>query len=251
LADVLSTDKSEQVPEHGSHDHHINLVPGTKPPFGPLYPCSDSELNILKEFLNKAMASGNVARSNSSAAATILFVPKGSGKLGICADYRGLNKITVKDKYPLPLMSELRDRLRTPKVLIKLDLKDGFTLLKIAQGDEWKMAFRTRNELYQYNIMPFGLYNVPSSFQAMINDVLHDLLDQGMIAYITDILICSENMRHHVDLVQQVLQRLRDAGLLASIDKSLFHLKKVKYLEYQISEHGISMSKEKVNAVQQ
>jgi RNase H-like domain found in reverse transcriptase/Reverse transcriptase (RNA-dependent DNA polymerase)/Integrase zinc binding domain/Chromo (CHRromatin Organisation MOdifier) domain/Integrase core domain len=250
-ADVFSTEKSEQLPEHSSHDHHINLVPGTKPPFGPLYPCSDSELKVLKEFLNKAMASGKITRSNSSAAAPILFVPKANGKLRICVDYRGLNKITVKDKYPLPLMSELRDRLRTARVFTKLDLKDGFNLLRIAQGDEWKTAFRTRYGLYQYNVMPFGLCNAPSSFQAMINEVLHDLLDQGVIAYIDDILIYSENMRQHVDLVQQVLQRLRDAGLHASIDKSFFHLKEVEYLGYQISEHGISMSKGKVNAVQE
>lgn len=250
-ADVFSTEKSDQLPEHGSHDHHINLHPGTKPPFGPLYPCSDSELKVLKEFLNKAMANGKITRSNSSAAAPILFVPKASGKLRICVDYRGLNKITIKDKYPLPLMTELRDRLRTAKVFTKLDLKDGFNLLRIAHGDEWKTAFRTRYGLYQYNVMPFGLCNAPSSFQAMINEVLHDLLDQGVIAYIDDILIYSENMRQHVDLVQQVLQRLRDAGLHASIDKSFFHMKEVEYLGYQISEQGISMSKSKVNAVQE
>jgi hypothetical protein len=80
-ADVFSTEKSEQLPEHGIHDHHINLVPGTKPTFGPLYPCSDLELKVLKEFLNKAMASSKITRSNSSTAAPILFVPQASGKL--------------------------------------------------------------------------------------------------------------------------------------------------------------------------
>ena len=250
-ADVFSIEKSDQLPEHSAYDHHINLHPGTKPPFGPLYPCSDSELKVLKEYLNKALANGKITRSNSPAAAPILFVPKSNGKIRICVDYRGLNKVTIKDKYPLPLMSELRDRLGTAKVFTKIDLKDGFNLLRIAKGDEWKTAFRTRYGSYQYNVMPFGLCNAPSSFQAMMNEILHDLLDQGVIVYIDDILIYTESMRQHVDLVQKVLQRLRDARLHASIDKSFFHLKEVEYLGYQISEQGISMSKEKVQAVQE
>jgi hypothetical protein len=137
-ADVFSTAKSDKLPEYSGFDHHINLQPGTKPPFGPLYPCSESELNTLREFLNKALASGKITRSNSPAAAPILCVPKANGKLRISVDYHGLNKITIKDKYPLPLMSELRHRLRTAKVFTKLDLQDGFNLLRIAQGDEWK-----------------------------------------------------------------------------------------------------------------
>jgi hypothetical protein len=108
--------------------------------------------------------------------------------------------------------------------------KDGFNPLRIAKGDEWKTAFRTRYGSYQYNVMPFGLCNAPSSFQAMMNEVLHDLLDQGVIVYIDEILISNEFMRQHVDLVQKVLQRLRDAGLHASIEKSFFHLKKVEYV---------------------
>jgi hypothetical protein len=95
LADVFSTDNCEQLPEQGSHDHHINLVPGTRPPFGSLYPCSDSELKVLKEFLNKAMASSKITMSNFYATVPILFVPKASGKLGSCVDYWGLNKIAV------------------------------------------------------------------------------------------------------------------------------------------------------------
>jgi hypothetical protein len=109
--------------------------------------------------------------------------------------------VTIKDKYPLPPMSELRDRLGTAKVFTKIDLKDGFNLLRIAKGDEWKTAFRTRYGSYQYNVMPFGLCNAPSSFQAMINEILHDLLDQGVVVYIDDILIYTESMRQHVDLV--------------------------------------------------
>src|SRR6266704_2628320 len=99
--------------------------------------------------------------------------------------------------------------------------------------------------------MPFGLCNAPSSFQAMMNEILHDLLDQGVIAYIDDILIYTESMRQHVHLVQKVLQRLKDVRLHASIDKYFFHLQEVEYVGYQITEQGISMSKEKVQTVQE
>src|SRR6266568_4111998 len=139
----------------------------------------------------------------------------------------------------------------TAKVFTKIDLKDGFNLLRIAKGDEWKTAFKTRYGSYQYNVMPFGLCNAPSWFQARMNEILHDLLDQGVIVYIDDILIYTESMRQHVDLVQKVLQRLMDARLHVSIDKSFFHLKEVEYLGYQITEQGISMSEEKVEAVQE
>jgi hypothetical protein len=197
-ADLFSIEKSNKQPEYSSFDHYINLQPGTKPPFGLLYPCSESELKTLREFLNKVLASGKITRSNSPAAALILFVPKANGKLRICVDDRRLNKMTIKNKYPLPLISELRDRLRTAKVFTKLDLKDGFNLLRIAQGEEWNTVFRTRYHLYQYNVMGFGLCNAPSSIQAMINEVLHDLLDQGVGLYLDDILIYTEFVRLHI-----------------------------------------------------
>jgi hypothetical protein len=129
---VFSTEKSDNLPEHSGFDHHINLRPGTKPPFGLLYPCWESELKTIREFLNKALACSKITRSNSSATAPILFVPKANGKLRICVDCRGLNKMTIKDKYPLPLLNELWNRLRTATVFTKLDLKDRFNLPRIA-----------------------------------------------------------------------------------------------------------------------
>jgi hypothetical protein len=135
-ADVFCTEKSDKLPEHSGFDDHINQQPGMKPPFGRLYTCSESELKTLREFLNKVLASGKICRSNSPATAPILFVPKANDKLRICVDYCGFNKNTIKDKYPLPLMSEVRDRLRTTRVFTKLDLKHRFNLLRISQGDE-------------------------------------------------------------------------------------------------------------------
>jgi hypothetical protein len=133
---VFSTKVSDKLPPHSSFDHHINLQSGTKPPLGLLYPCSESELKTQREFLNKVLASGQITRSNFPTTAPILFVTNLNGKLRIFLDYSGLNKMQIKDKYPLPLRSEVRDRLRTAKVFTMLDLKDGFHLIKIAQGVE-------------------------------------------------------------------------------------------------------------------
>ncbi|KAH0607133.1 uncharacterized protein H6S33_003121 [Morchella sextelata] len=250
-ADVFSQEKIEEMPPHSHNDLKIKLLPGTAPPFGPLYPCSAPELKALREYLDKELSSGKISRSNSPAAAPILFIPKKDGTLRICVDYRGLNKVTVKDKYPLPIMSELRDRLFKAKIFTKIDLKNGFNLIRIAEGDEWKTAFRTRYGLYQYNVMPFGLCNAPSAFQAMINDVLKELLDEGVVVYIDDILIYSETEKEHELLVKKVLQKLREAKLCASINKTSFHVREVEYLGYHISEEGVSMSEDKVEAVKE
>ena len=159
------------------------------------------------------LAAGKIKRSSSPAAAPILFMPKSNGTLRLCIDYRELNKITIKNRYPLPLMSELRDRLGKATVFTKLDLKNGYYLLRMAKGEEWKTAFRCRYGLYEYTVMPFRLCNTPATFQSMINDIFRDVLDEGVIAYMDDILIYSEMIEEHVSLVRRVMERLRKACL--------------------------------------
>ncbi|WP_272524698.1 hypothetical protein [Providencia sp. PROV201] len=111
FGDVFSQERIDALPEHTKYDHRIELIPGSTPPFGPIYPLSEKELKALREFLNEMLRTGKIKRSTSSCAAPILFVPKPDGSLRLVIDYRGLNKITVKNKYPLPLMNELRERL--------------------------------------------------------------------------------------------------------------------------------------------
>ena len=123
---------------------------------------------------------GKVRRSKSPAGAPILFVPNPHGRgLRVCVDYRGLNKVTIMNCYPLPLMNELRDRVQGAKIFTKIDLKWGYNLIRIKEGDELKTAFRTRYGLYKYLVMPFGLANALAPFQNMINEVLSDIIDQG------------------------------------------------------------------------
>ena len=201
------------------YDHKIKLEPGTMPPFGPIYPLSEFEFRVLRKYLDELLSSGKIVRSTSPAAAPILFVPKPDGTLRLIIDYRGLNKITTRNQYPLPLMNELRDRLGKARYFTKLDLKNGFYLLRIAKGDEWKTAFRCHYGLYEYTVMPFRLCNAPSTFQSMINVVFHNLLDEGVVIYLDDILIYSEDEKLHMDLVRRVRERIRVAKPCCSIKK--------------------------------
>jgi len=192
---------------------------------------------------------GKIRRSSSPIGAPILFVPNPDGTLWLCVDYRGLNKMTIKNKYRLPLMSELRSRLGNATIFTKLDLKNGYHLIRMAEGEEWKTPFKSRYGLYEYTMMPFGLCNTTSTFQSMIKDVFRDMLDVGVIAYMNDILINTETVEQHVTLVSWVMERVRQARLWVSIKKSSFHQWEVEFLLYKISDREISVTSTKVEAI--
>jgi len=145
-------------------------------------------------------------------------------------------------------MNELRSRLGKATVFTKLDLKNGYYLIRMAE-EEWKTAFKSRHGLYEYTVMPFGLCNALSTFQGMINDVFCDMLDVGVIAYMDDMLIYSETIEEHVAMVRKVMDRLRKAGLCVSITKSTFNAREVEFLGYKISNHGISITTKQVEEI--
>ena len=211
---------------------------------------SEQELRGLREWLDQQVAGGKVVKFSSWAGAPILLVRKPDGSFCLCLDYRALNKVTVKNRYSVPLMPKLRERLNKAKMFTKLDLKNGYHLVRMAEEDEEKTAFRTRFGLYHWRVMPFGLCNAPATFQSMMDNILHDLLDGGVIVYIDDILIYTEDESTHVKLVQEVLSRLDKAGLGVNLKKSSFHIKKVEFLSYIISEQGMEMSSAKVEEVE-
>ena len=247
---VFSHEAADSLPPHRSFDHAIDLKPGEQPPWGPIYPLSQKELDQLREWLEDMLKSGKITPSKSPGGAPILFVPKPHGRgLRLVVDYRGLNKATVLNRYPLPLMSELRDRIVGAKIFTLIDLKSGYNLVRIKEGDEWKTAFRTRYGHYEFLVMPFGLANAPATFQNMMNDIFRDLLDHGVLVYIDDILIYSETEEEHERLVLEVLKRLKENQLAAAVDKCYWHKASVEYLGYIISGDGISMSSEKVQTV--
>jgi hypothetical protein len=182
---VFSKQKADILPSHRPYDHKIQLVDGATPPLGPVYSTSEAEQLALREYLAENLSKGFIRQSKSPAGAPILFVKKKDGSLRLCVDYRGLNRFTRKDRYPLPLIPNLIDQLRTAKKFTKLDLRGAYNLVRIAPGDEWKTAFRTRYGSFEYLVMPFGLCNAPATFQRFMNEIFADLLDIYVVLVLT------------------------------------------------------------------
>jgi hypothetical protein len=251
LLDVFSKTDANTLPPRRPYDHKISLQPGEIPGYGPLYGMSQDELKVLKKYLDDNLKKGFIRASASPAASPVLFVKKPGGGLRFCVDYRALNAITVKNRYPLPLVTETLARLSKAQFFTKLDVIAAFNRLRMAEGDEWKTAFRTRYGLFEYNVVPFGLSNAPSAFQHFINDVLHEHLDEFCSAYIDDILIYSNDLRSHRKHVRWVLEALQKAGLQIDIEKCEFHVQEVIYLGLIISTDGIRMDPRKIKAVRE
>ena len=246
---VFSQNEADKLPPHRPSDHRIELQPGKEPGYSPFYNMSQDELKVLKKFLDENLTKGFIRPSSSPAASPVLFARKPSGGLRLCVDYRALNAITVKNRYPLPLIQETLARICRAKIYSKLDIIAAFNKIRMALGEEWKTAFRTRYGLYESLVMPFGLANAPSTFQQYINSVLYEYLDDFCTAYINDILIYSNSKAEHKEHVRKVLKRLRDAGLQVDIDKYAFSVTEVKYLGLIITTKGIRMDPEKLSAV--
>jgi len=247
--DLFRPSTAEKLAPRRSFEHAIDLKPHTQPPWGLIYPLSQKQLEALRKYLDEMIKQGKISPRKSPAGVPILFVPKPDGRLKLVVDYRGLNKVTIHNKYPIPLMTELRDQGRDAQIFTKLDLKDGFHLIRVRKGDEWKTAFRTRYGHYQYPVMPFGLVNAPATFQTMMNEILRDFLDQGVVVYIDDILIYSKTVEEHIILVRKVRQRLREYRMAISLEKSMFHVKKVDFLGYVVATDGVTMNEKKVECV--
>jgi hypothetical protein len=246
---AFSKHRSGVLPPHRDHDHAIDIEEGAKVPNLPIYNLSRKELDILREYLDKALEKGWIRPSKSPAGAPILFVPKADGTMRLCVDYRGLNKVTIKNRYPIPLVSEMLDRLSKAKVFTKLDLRDAYHRLRIKKGDEWKTAFKTRYGHFEYLVMPFGLANAPATFQSYIHRALGGLLDRVCVVYLDDILIYSENEEDHDGHVEEVLDRLVEWGLFAKASKCTFSTKSVEFLGFIATPDGVVMDPERVRTI--
>jgi hypothetical protein len=190
---VFSIEAAGILPDHYTMEHCIDLEPGSQPLYGPIYALSERELEVLREYLDTSLEKGWIRYSTSPAGAPIIFVPKKGGSLRLYVDYRGLNRITIKNRIPLLLISETMDRLYRAKIYTKLDLKNAYYRLRIREGNEWKTVFRICYRHFEYCIMPFGLSNTPATFQAYINHILVGLVNVICMVYLDDILIYSED----------------------------------------------------------
>src|SRR5260221_6990103 len=195
--------------------------------------------------MNKAF----IKAISSPAGAPVLFVKKADGSLRLCVDYRGLNEVTVKNRYPLSLIRETLDRLAKAKWYTKLDVRWWYNQIRIAKGEEWKAAFRTRYGLFEYNVMPLDPPTPPATFQHFINDTLREYLDVFCTAYLDDILIYSDTLEEHKVHVRQVLEALQNAGVLLRAEKCEFLTQQTTYIGLIVSPEGINMDPKKTKAV--
>lgn len=249
LAEVFSEADVNRLSDHGPHDHAIDLIDERQPPYRPVYNLSEVELTVLRQYIDKHLANNFIRPSKSPARAPILFIKRPSGELRLCVDYRGLNNITIKNRYPLPLIGESLDRLGKAKRFTQLDLTLAYHQIQIKKRDEWKTAFRTRYGHFKYQVLPFGLTNAPATFQAYINKALAEKLDVFCIVYLDDILIYSEDPGKHVENVRWVLQKLKEANLFVNLQKCNFDAKEVKFLGYVVSSEGVKMEDSHIDAI--
>jgi hypothetical protein len=177
FVEVFSKTKAETLAPHRPIDHAIHIEPGSQLPYGRIYNLSEVELRTLKAYIETNLANGFIQRSASPAAAPMLFAKKKDGGLRLCVDYRALNKAMVKNRYPLPLISEMLNRLCGARIFTKLDLRNAYHLIRIKEDDEYNTAFRTRNGQFEYRVMPFGLTNALATFQSYIDHCLRPYID--------------------------------------------------------------------------
>ncbi|KYK53947.1 uncharacterized protein DCS_05896 [Drechmeria coniospora] len=239
FADLFDKAQASGLPPHrGLRDHHIKLQtgPNGEPPelpWGPLYNMPRDQLLEVRQQITELLDKGWIRTSSSAAAAPILLTKKPGGGWRLCVDYRALNKITIQDRYPLPLIKETLRSLSGSRWFTKLDVRAAFHKIRIAPGSEHLTAFRTRFGLFEWLVCPFGLAGAPAIFQRYINGVLGTNLGNFVTAFLDDILVYTSGSKaDHIRKVKGVLQRLREVGLYLDLDKCAFAVKEVKYLGY-------------------
>ncbi|KAL4034988.1 hypothetical protein IC575_003662 [Cucumis melo] len=208
-----------------------------------------AELKELKVQLQELLDKGFIRPSVSPWGAPVLFVKKKDRSMRLCIDYRELNKVTVKNRYPLPRIDDLFDQLQGATVFSKIDLRSGYHQLRIKDEDVPKIAFRSRYGHYEFIVMSFGLTNAPAVFMDLMNRVFREFLDTFVIVFIDDILIYSKTEAEHEEHLRMVLQTLRDNKLYAKFSKCEFWLKQVSFLGHVVSKAGVSVDPAKIEAV--
>ncbi|GLB39299.1 putative retrotransposable element tf2 155 kda protein type 1-like [Lyophyllum shimeji] len=248
--DVFSKAAFDELPECKQWDHAIELEPGSTPSSCKVYPLAPNEQAELDAFLEENLKSGRIHPSKSPMASPVFFIKKKDGSLRLVQDYRALNAITVKNRYPLPLISELINNLRGARYFTKLDVRRGYNNVRIKEGDEWKAAFRTNCGLFEPLVMFFRLTNSPATFQTMMNDIFRDLIAQRVVCvYLDDILIYTKTLEEHRRITRIVLDRLREHCLFLKPEKCEFERTEVEYLGLIISHGTASMDPVKVAGV--
>ena len=239
------------IPNRGV-EHRITLKPGTvPPPSRPLRHQSAKDSAVMDEYVKAGILSGQLTISQSPYGSMALVVRKKDGTNRVVVDFRALNDITVKNKYPLPLMDELFDRVHGACFFTKLDLRSGFHQIKIHPDDREKTAFRTRFGSYEYTVLPMGLCNAPGTFMQLMNETFRDMLDRCVLVFLDDILIFSKTKAEHLQHLREVFERLRKQKLYVKYSKCEFMQGEVEFLGHRIGKGGLAVSPDKIAAIQE
>jgi hypothetical protein len=237
------------LPPDRGENHAIPLEPGATPPNRPLFRLSAPERAQVEARVRELLAKGFIEPSISPFGAPVMFARKKDGSLRMVIDYRQLNKITVKNRFPLPRIDDLVDQLRGAAVFSSADLSSGFWQIRIKDEDVPKTAFKTPQGLYQWRVLPMGLANSPSTFQMTMQRVLGHLMNKCVLIYLDDLLIFSETLEQHVEHVRSVLCALRGAKLYLNADKCHWGQSEVEFLGHVVTQGGVKVDPRKVAAV--
>jgi transposase InsO family protein len=237
------------VPPPGDDDFRILTDPSAKVPHRQPYRMTPAEREEFEEQIKKLLANGWITDSHSRYAAPVIFVKKPNGTLRMCVDYRGLNKITVKDRYPLPYIDDLLDKLHGGRIFTKLDLASGYHQVRIHPDDCHKTAFIAPEGFYEYKVIPFGLANAPAAFMRLMHRILRPHRRYAIV-YLDDVLIFSKTLAEHKAHVDAVLQSIRRARLRLSDPKCIFGALETSFVGFKVNKYGVHTEEKKVAAVQ-
>ena len=247
---VFSKEATDHVPPSRPYDHKINLDDAFAPKIGKVYPLSPDERKATEDFLDENLSSGKIRLSNSPQAFPFFFIKKKDGGLHPCQDYCYINEHTICDTYPLPLISDLVDKLRDAKVFTKFDVCWGYNNVRIKDGHQWKTAFVTHKGLFKPTIMFFGLTNSPATFQRFMNDSFHNMIAEGwLVIYMDDLLIYSPDATLHEERTKHVLQCMAELDLHLKLEKCKFATDEVEYLGMIVKPGQLAVDPIKLNGI--
>jgi len=247
---VFEKKTSKRMPTRKIWDHVIDMKEEFVLRKEKVYLLSREEREEVHEFIKEQLRKGYIRPSKSPQMAPVFFVGKKDGKKRMVQDYQYFNKWTVKNNYPLPLISDVIENIGTKKVFMKIDLRWGYNNVRIKEGDKWKMAFTTPERSFEPTVMFFGLTNSLATFQTIMNELLRDLINTGKVAaFIDDVIIGTEDEEGHNELVGEVVKRLEENDLYVKPEKCKWKVREVGFLGVVIGLEGIKMKKEKMKGV--
>ena len=247
--DVFPEELPHGLPPLHGIEHRIDLIPGAPLPNRAAYRTNPEETKEIERQINQLVSKGLIQVSTSPSAVPVILVPKTDDTLRLCMDCRPINAITVRYRHPIPRLDDMLDELCGATIFSKIDLRSGYHQICMAEGDEWKTAFKTKLGLYEWLVMPFGLSNAPSTFMRLMNHILRSLIGKSVVVYFDDILVYSKSLEEHVTHVKEVLQILRHEKLYANLPKCTFANDKLIFLGFVVSSNGVEVDVSKVKDI--